>query len=244
MIPLSKALQGSIRFETNYQHLLDTLFEINKPRFRGLGEDHNRKFVKAAVDLGDHLEFTRVGSISYLLFLMNWLGSYFYTDPRYANIAQALKSKGTEAERIEATRMAFLECADRHIGEDVEILADRLQNLDQFEPKLQDASYTTRDFHKTISDAWGLLAEPSSYSIDFIETRAQEMAMRLKADTERGQKTCLLLTILLGVNADQDPLYPWINDTAVAAHAELAAVDVALIDYSKKRLAAVLRSTA
>ncbi len=70
------------------------------------------------------------------------------------------------------------------------------------------------------------------------------MAQDLDVQTPLGQRTCLMLTFILGIRADLDPLFAWICDIVEAAKKKNASADAALFAYGKKRLGAVLRQAA
>ncbi len=243
MIRLSSGLQDSIRFETNYAHLSRSLLHINARRFRALGDNRCRQFVSLGLELGDTLDLTRIGSVAYLLYLMQWLGSSFHTDPRYATIHEPLRSRGAETDRVDAARDAFMAFADKHIGENAEILTARLARLDELEQLVFDQKISHSALHDQLLAMWKIDEAEEGYERAFIEAKTVEMSKDLNADTETGRRTCLLLSFILGVRADRDPLFPWISDAAKAAQDTNEAVDRALFSYAKKRLEATLRSS-
>lgn len=238
---LSAGLQNNIRFETNYLHHSRTLQIINKARFRALGSEGCRAFVTHAARVGDEYRLSRIGSVAYVIYLMHWLGSYFYADPRYADLHAALQSHETETDRIEAARDRFMAIAARHIGEHGEILMDRLARIEDLDPLIVDGHSEIATLHDRLRDVFGPMDPDTPSARGFIEAQAGVMAQNLGVQTPLGQRTCLMLTFILGIRADLDPLFPWICDTVEAAKKKNAPPDAALFAYGKKRLGAVLR---
>ncbi len=183
---LSAGLQNSIRFETNYLHHSRTLQIINRARFRALGCEGCRAFVTHAVRVGDEYRLSRIGSVAYVIYLMHWLGSYFYADPRYADLHAALQSRETETDRIEAARSHFMAIAKHHIGERGEILMDRLARLDELEPLIVDGHSEIAILHDHLLEIFGLIDPDAPYARDFIEAQARLMAQDLDVQNSAG----------------------------------------------------------
>jgi hypothetical protein len=239
---LTAALRDDIRFETNYAYYFDSLMVINRPRFRGLGDDHCRTFVAHAARLGDAMGFETLGSVSYLMFLMHWLGSHFHEDPRHAALNAALTSSAGEEERIDHARDIFIAFAQRHIGETGEIYHDRLAALHGIEPYLTDTTSSHHALHDALLDAFHMQGDArTAYPRDAIEAAAVASARALSIDTPLGRRICLVLTFLLGTRIHADPLFPWIRDITAKARTEGQAADEALLAYAQKRRAATLR---
>lgn len=239
---LTAALRDEIRFETNYAYYFDSLTIINRPRFRTLGDTHCRNFVAHAARLGDQMRFDMLGSVSYLMFLMHWLGSHFHEDPRHVAIHQALTSPLGEEDRIDAARDAFLAFASRHIGASGEIFHENLAKLDAVEPFVTDTTSSHHRLHDALLDAFGLHADArSTHPRDAIEKAAVASARDLQIDTPLGRRVCLVLTFIMGVRFHADPLFPWVRDITEKARDEGKPVDEALLAYAEKRRAATLR---
>jgi hypothetical protein len=101
MTTLSGPLREAILFETNYNTYFESLMIINRPRFRTLGDIHCRNFVTHAARVGDDMRFDTLGSVSYLMFLMHWLGSFFHEDPRHASLTSALTGPDGEEDAFD-----------------------------------------------------------------------------------------------------------------------------------------------
>ena len=242
MTTLTAALQADIRFETNYAYYFDSLMVINRPRFRGLGDDHCRAFVTHAARVGDEMGFETLGSVSYLMFLMHWLGSNFHEDPRHSALNAALTGAASEEERVDSARNIFIAFAQRHIGETGEIYHDRLASLDGVEPFLTDTTSSHHALHDALLDAFQMHGDArTAYPRDAIEAAAVASARALTIDTPLGRRVCLVLTFLLGIRIHADPLFPWIRDITSKALSEGKPADEALLAYAQKRRAATLR---
>lgn len=239
---LSAALRDEIRFETNYAFYFDSLMVINRPRFRTLGDTHCRRFVAHAARLGDQMRFDMLSSVSYLMFLMHWLGSHFHEDPRHAALNEALTGPMGEEERIETARDIFVAFAERHIGDTGEIFHERLAALDTIEPFVTDTTSSHHRLHDALLDAFQMHGDMRSvYPRDPIEHEAVASARALQVDTPLGRRVCLVLTFLLGVRFHADPLFPWVPDITSKARDDGRPPDEALLAYAQKRRAATLR---
>lgn len=239
---LTAALRDEIRFETNYAFYFDSLMVINRPRFRTLGDAHCRRFVAHAARVGDQMRFDTLGSVSYLMFLMHWLGSHFHLDPRHAALNEALTGPMGEEERIDAARDIFVAFATRYIGETGEIFHERLAALDEVEPYVTDTTTSHHRLHDALLETFQMQGEArGTYPREAIEADAITSARTLQIDTPLGRRICLVLTFLLGCQFHADPLYPWIRDVTAKARKEGVLVDEALLAYAQKRRAATLR---
>jgi hypothetical protein len=243
MAALGEALRETIRFETNYHHLSDTLMRLNRPRFRTLGDARCRDFVRHGLGVADGMQLQTIGSVAYLLFLMNWLGSYFYLDPRFRAVHGPLSLSLPEEERIEAARAGFLDLAARHIGERGEIVLARLARLPEHEHLVTDTAIHHRQLHSTLLDLWEVEGEArADYPGDIVEDQAVRSAQALGIDTPLGRRVCLVLVFVLGIGFHRDPLYPWAADKVAEARAAGERPELSLLAYARKRLDATLRS--
>ena len=243
MAALGEALRETIRFETNYNHLFDTLMRLNRPRFRTLGDARCRDFVRHGLGVADGMQLQTIGSVAYLLFLMNWLGSYFYLDPRFRAVHGPLSLSLPEEERIEAARTGFLGIAERHIGDRGEIVVARLARLPEHEHMVTDTALHHRQLHATLLDLWEVDGEARADSpADWVEDQAVRSAQSLGIDTPLGRRVCLVLVFVLGIGFHRDPLYPWATDKVAEARAAGERPELSLLAYARKRLDATLRS--
>lgn len=239
---LSTPLKDAIRFETNYAYYFDSLMVINRPRFRTLGDTHCRAFVGHAARVGDEMRFDTLGSVTYLMFLMHWLGSHFHEDPRHARLTEALTGPMGEEDRVEAARDAFIAFAEAHIGDHGEVYHERLATLAEIEDFVSDTSKSHHKLHDALLDAWHIHGDArSAYPRDALEATAIDSARALSIDTPLGRRICLVLTFLLGVRFHHDPLFPWVRDITTKAREDGNPADEALFAYAKKRMAATLR---
>lgn len=87
---LTEDLKANLRFAENFARHKTYLLEIDRKRFRGLGEAYTQGFVRHAIGLADHLRFPYIEDTQYIMFVMTFLGSYFYEDPRYKPLADTL----------------------------------------------------------------------------------------------------------------------------------------------------------
>jgi hypothetical protein len=245
MTTLSGPLREAILFETNYNTYFESLMIINRPRFRTLGDIHCRNFVTHAARVGDDMRFDTLGSVSYLMFLMHWLGSFFHEDPRHASLTSALTGPDGEEDRIDAARDAFIAFADTHIGDQGEVFHERLAALEGFEDLITDTRKSHHKLHDALLDAWQIHGTArTDYPRDAIEAAAVNSANILRVDTPLGRRICLVLTFLLGVRFHDDPLFPWVRDTLAKAREDGTPPDEALLAYAKKRMTATLRDAA
>ena len=111
------AVIEAIRFEANYDAYDSMLMRLDPVRFRGLGPENREKFIRHAVNVCDGWRLHFVNDVAYVMFVMTFLGSYFYEDVRYKELAIELTTSLDGADtRIEQFRSRFIMIGKRSSG--------------------------------------------------------------------------------------------------------------------------------
>ncbi|PTX57022.1 hypothetical protein C8N43_1687 [Litoreibacter ponti] len=235
---LSPEVIRDIRFETLFETYHDMLMRHDKPRFRGLGHAHTERFMRHAITYCDTHKIHSVNGIGYVMFLMTYLGSYFYMDFRHREISAILEEPAPGFDnRIDRARTAFLGFVDSFLGTKMELYA---QDLARFTTALEDAIE---------ADAIGedemialLLRSHGDRAYRLTPQQRQVMVQNagsvangLGLTGRQGLALALGLGYWLGFGVHQDPLYPWLRDKAQEED-DPAARTEALTAYALKRL--------
>lgn len=90
-----------------------------RTRFKGLGVHHTIRFVRHALATAEHFGLQYRDQTAYLMFVMNFLGSWFWHDPRFPKMADILHSSTLSNHRkIEELHAAFSQFSTNFIGDD------------------------------------------------------------------------------------------------------------------------------
>ena len=237
----------SIRYHTHQPTLVEAMQRLDPNRFRGLGPERTRAFVRHGWETAQRLGLLYVNDAGYVLFLMTFLGSHFLDDFRHADLARILQEPdprdppGLDT-RIRRAREAFIAFGDRRIGPkatiyraDVGRFSAWLARTDKLAADellaVLPRCHEGMQVHLTEPQKWILLAE------------AQASADALGLDQEDGDATALALRWWLGVRFEADPLYPWVRDVT-SRESQPEARTRALRDYAMRRLSTVMRGRA
>ncbi len=225
-----------IRFAANYDSYVVALMRLDPARFRGLGPDHTEAFVRHATGYCDTIGLNYTNDVTYVIFLMTYLGSHMIEDFRYAQITSILNEtpEGFD-DRIDRARLAFMAFGDRFIGKGMSLYA---ADLAHFEKTVLPRIPTLH--HDGLIDALvsghggrSFSLQPAQRAAFHAHATAAVAALGLRDPTAHG--LCLALGYWLGCGFYKDPLYPWVRDKAKAGDAQ------AIADYAKHRLTAQLR---
>ena len=234
---IPKAVIEQVRFETNHPEYDAALLRLDPRRFRGLGPDHRRRFIRQASDYCDRIDIHYTEDVVYVMFLMSFLGSFFHEDFRYARIAQILHepSQGYD-DRIARARLQFIPFGDRFLGQGLQLYLADLRNFQASCPQgLADMtpqivldrlshSHGARGYQMDGAQADGMIAM-ARHSRDALGLRGPA-ALNL----------CLALGYWLGLGFYKDPLFPWVKDKVAEGGEE------ALMQYTAHRLHQQIRS--
>lgn len=221
----------AIRFEANYGTYDSMLMRLDPVRFRGLGANNREKFIRHAVTVSDEINLHFVSDVAYLMFVMTFMGSYFYEDMRYSGLAAELSHVEYGADtRIERFRARFVEIGRKFIGRGMKFY---LSDLDYFRGAvLPDINYL--DASQVIV-ALAASHSQRSYAIspDHHRLYLQQADAAVEGLGFGGAddlKLCVVLGYWLGSGFWKDPLYPWVK--------EIAATDGAqgVMNYALRRM--------
>lgn len=221
----------AIRFEANYVTYDSMVMRLDPIRFRGLGAKNREKFIRHAVTVSDEINLHFVSDVAYLMFVMTFLGSYFYEDIRYSGLAAELSHVKDGADtRIERFRAQFIAIGRKFIGRSMEFY---LSDLDYFRGAVLPA-IKNLDASQTIV-ALAASHGQRSYAISPYHQRLYLQQAHTAVDGlgfggEDDLKLCAVLGYWLGSGFWKDPLYPWVK--------EIAATDGAqgVMNYALRRM--------
>lgn len=235
---LTEDLKANLRFAENFARHKTYLLEIDRKRFRGLGEAHTQGFVRHAIGLADHLRFPYIEDTQYIMFVMTFLGSYFYEDPRYKPLADTLAlARAETSNRIDALHQEFVRFSNTYLSDDLSIYRaalttffEGLDNVNQAD--LQFAQVLDLFFHAYRNAD---LAR-DQFPVDAMTAHAREGARFLSIETPSGTALCLALALWMGSGFYKDYLYPWSRDCLANTQANSLPREMALRNYAIKRL--------
>jgi hypothetical protein len=237
MFLLSDPLKAEIRFQSVYIKLKDTLAIINKNRFVALGDQHCEKFVRHGLNYADEIELTEVSNVAYILFLMSYLGSFFYEDPRYEILASSLKQQTAEEIKITEAREIFMALSRQYIGNNGEIFREVLSNFQNLTHIVSNDEVSFTNCHDEILKQYPFTdLDRTVYPREKLEQNSIKAAETLGISTPLGTKTCLVLSFALGIGFANDPLYPWVKDKIKEGKKGQQTAELLLYQYALKRM--------
>jgi hypothetical protein len=198
---------------THHEIYQNMLLELDSHRFRGLGHPHLQNFIRHGLQYGKATELLYINDIAYVLYIMSFLGSYFYEDFRYQAIHKILNNTANvTATRMEKARDQFIEICDIAIGEEQKHYRQALQT---FHSKIESINIATL----TVDDAMNILDQSwNNLTIDEYQIVSQALikdaytaAKTLQIESESGISLCFILGFWLGSGFYKDPLYPWVR---------------------------------
>lgn len=239
---LTDAVKTELRFAANYRTQKDFLLQLDPKRFRGLGDTHSKAFVREAFAFSDHNELHYMEEVEYIIFLMSFLGTYFYQDPRYFWLAQVLQDKTRPSDaRLNECQRRFARFSDRFIGDDLTIFQGALA---QFWAGSETISTSDKPMQKTLEvfyKAYNFsLSERQAFPEDEIMSAAYMAARSLGVQTTTGNALCFSLSLWMGTGFYRDPLFPWVRDIVAAAGDSVLQRERELTAYAKKRLRPII----
>jgi hypothetical protein len=235
---LPPGVQQNLRFAANHARHKTYLLDLDRKRFRGLGEAHTLSFIRHATSYTDWLGLRYTEEIQYVMFVMYFLGSFFYEDPRYATIAAPLTQPGESGEqRVMACHTAFADFATTYLGEDLGLYRKALlrfaveaEGFDRWRSPVADSFAA---FFRAFALPDTVVAR---FPIAQMTENATGAAVYLGLQGETGVATCLLLSFWIGSGFHADPLFPWVRDKVLAAGSSPLAREQALRSYGMRRL--------
>lgn len=228
----------NLRFCSNAKVHFKYLSELDKNRFQGLGDVHTEAFIEHAMAFADGLEFQFQEEVQYIMFVMHFLGSYFYDDARYEPITTTLRARVTgKDERIQECYRVFSAFSRRFLGEDFSVFATALERYAECSEGILQADNPSQFSFDAFCKAYALDANMrSAFPINAMHDAAKVAATELGISNERGIAVCLSLSFWMGTGFHKDPLYPWVKDKAEAAGQGIDARCMAIHGYAHKRM--------
>ncbi|WP_208352767.1 hypothetical protein [Pseudaestuariivita rosea] len=235
---LSNNIKSSLRFASNYQLHKKYLLDLDKTRFIGLGQKNTQTFVRHAMLVSDQLKFHYVEETQYIIFLMYFLGSYFYIDPRYTRIANILKKEpqGND-QRILDCHEVFSDFAKTYLGNDLSIYRQALEKFSDLMSTHAEQENRTQTCFEAFFKCYDLSSETQDEFPTFeMLDHAKSAAKVLGIETENGIAICLALSFWMGTGFYDDPLYPWVQDKANQIEDSSSQREIILLEYAQKRM--------
>lgn len=234
---LTPALQESLRFSANYRMHRDYLMALDRVRFRALGDDNTRAFVREGMVLADRLKLGYVEEAQYLLFVMSFLGTYFTIDPRYADLKMALRAPEVGQSPVQGLHRAFAAFAGEFIGRDQSLYGRALADFARRAGAAMQSADPVAACVDAICRAYGFVPDlPARLPVLAMVDNARITAAGLGMAAPQGVALCLGLGFWLGSAFDRDPLYPWVRAKVEGAGPSERLRLAALEGYAAKRL--------
>lgn len=214
---LSQQAIRDIRFETLFETYHSMLMRHDKVRFRGLGHEHTERFMRHAITYCDTHKIHTVNDIGYVMYLMTYLGSYFYMDFRHRDISTILEEPAPGHDnRITRAREVFLSFVDTFLGTKMELYASDLARFtDLLETAISQDAISQNDMLDLLQRSHGDRAyQLQPQQRDAMTKLTKSVAKGLGLDGRQGLALSLGLGYWLGFGVHQDPLYPWIREKA------------------------------
>ncbi len=206
---INKGAIENLDFYSHYPKYKDALLALDEHRFRGLGDKHTQEFVKHAVTVSKKFGLVMQSDVAYLMFVMQYLGSYFFDDPRYKEIIAPLYIKPTTVDRrIEEMRVEFVQFAHRYLGKNLQKYVDALNRFSN-EIRLCDleAPKSNVELLRILRVSYPDI-DPDSDIIAIGKSAANDLGLK----HHYGTNVCGMLGFWLGTGFYKDPLYPWVRD--------------------------------
>ena len=202
---------------TKFKCQLIALYATNHPnRFRTLKDTHKSAFVEHVYAAALSHQVVRPSDIAYFGHIMLYLGAYWYEDPLYHFIHQYLNHERQPADRrMEHITHTFNQAMPTILGKQLENsiqMANTLFNWYVIQPQ---GGLSVNNVVQQVAQ----IARPyfSHYVTEkqFIAHIHQSLAYAQKQfgiTQEHQQGTWLLLSLVLGIGFDRDPLMPWAGE--------------------------------
>lgn len=213
-LPASTKLQ--LQFFGNYPAYSDYLVRLDANRFRGLGDVHTVSFVRGATIFASKAALNYREDVEYVMFLMYFLGSNFYEDPRYSFIASPFFDDGIDtAEKVRVAHKLFIGFARRFIGDDLSIFRNAFQSFHFQAERISGGRGVPEDYLEALFISYHFTdAErrifPAQTMLDNAVGDAQVLGLAPDSDSF---SLCLCLALWLGTGFGRDPLFPWVRDS-------------------------------
>lgn len=231
-----------LRFDAVYSHVLAYLMEIDPARFRGLGDENCKAFVRKGLAFCDAHKINFKEHIEYVHFIMYFIGSGFPQDPRYSALTAALIDPAKVSHvRIDTAHRMFRQLGERFIGVGLEHTRKALARYHEQLGTKADDMQSPRHVFDAFYNAYDFASlERDRFPEDILVQSAARSAQVLDVDTPLGQSLCLSLTLWLGTGFADDPLYPWVRDIPAKASEGPHERARMLKDFAEKRMIKML----
>lgn len=231
---------AEIRYQTHRPVFGDAMMRLDERRFRALGPDVMERFCRHGWRAAEALGLRYVNDITYVLFLMTFLGAHFLDDFRFEAIAAPLKAKpaGGMDYRVRDARRAFLAFGEGYIGPEGAFYRADLGRFLDWVAEAEPSADEMVDGLAACHGEGGIEIPPDARAR--LKREGTESAAALGLDPARGPVLALALRYWLGLRFEADPLYPWVVDVTARESSPKGRTD-ALRRYALKRMRAELR---
>ncbi|MBN6069271.1 DUF4123 domain-containing protein [Aggregatibacter actinomycetemcomitans] len=202
---------------TRFKRQLMTLYDTNHPqRFRTLKDIHKSVFFEHVYNAALSCQLTRPAEIAYFGHVMLYLGAYWYADPLYHFINRYLDDERQPADRrMEHITSVFNNAMPAILGEQLEHsvqMANALLNWYVRQPQgalsvnnvIQQVVQVSRPYFSRYVTEKHLIAHVH-HSLAYAQKQ-------FGITHEHHQGAWLLLSLVLGIGFDRDPLMPWAGE--------------------------------
>lgn len=204
-----------IRLTTNLRDCLMILDGFARTRFKGLGVHHTIRFVRHALATAEHFGLQYRDQTAYLMFVMNFLGSWFWHDPRFPKMADILHSSTLSNHRkIEELHAAFSQFSTNFIGDDYSLYWAALARTEAKLPPLLENAASDEAVLRAQVECHGRPDVIRHFPAAAFLERSRHAADAIGMSSPRGYRASVILSYWFGTGYYNDPLFPWIAEKA------------------------------
>lgn len=233
---LDAAAMRDIRLTTNLYDCLLVLDGFARSRFKGLGFEQTTRFVRHALASAERFGLQYRDQTAYLMFLMNFLGSWFWFDPRFRKLAAILQSSELSSHRkIDELHTAFSRLAANFIGDDYGLYWSAIGKAEDKLPPMFESSASDEAILRVQVECHDRPEVLRMFPVAAFLERSRQAAEALEMNSSNGYQASVVLSYWFGTDYHRDPLFPWIKEKT-AGHQSADARARAVIDYALKRM--------
>lgn len=226
----------NIKLTANLRDSLMVLNGFARARFKGLGITHTIRFVRHSLAAAENFGMEYRDQTAYLMFVMNFLGSWFWHDPRFQGMADILHSPTLSSHhKIEGLHTAFSQFSNDFIGDDYSIYWSTLTKTETALPSLLE-NYTSDEavLHAQV-ECHGRPDVIRNFPMAAFLEHSRHAADAIGMNSPRGYQASAILSYWFGTGYYNDPLFPWIAEKAAEQKTEDSRAR-AVLDYAMKRM--------
>ncbi|EPX81843.1 DUF4123 domain-containing protein [Litoreibacter arenae] len=223
-------------WSANTSDCLRALSSFAEMRIKGLGLVRTLWFVEHAVSSGDKFDLEYRDQIAYLMFLMNFLGSYFWTDPRYKSFHDILTNQDLASHnKIDALHELFSRFSNSFIGDDYGLYWDTLEATQAQLPTVYGHDGLDEVLLETQIGCHAKQEHLVGFPRHEFLLGSRQAARIMEMDSPKGYQASVVLSYWFGTSYYADPLFPWIRAKILEKSDADAKADNVLA-YAVKRL--------